>query len=91
MHGFFYSNLVFENKVAEIKEKETMIRNLEEDQESCSDCSEDKDERGFRKEDHENDLIIGHGYFGKIFEARDGMEEEAENLRREWRRVDCRK
>ena len=80
-----------ENKDAEIKEKETMIRNLEEDQESGSDYSEDEDERVFRKEDHENDLIIGHGHFGKIFEARDGMEEEAENLRREWRRVDCRK
>ena len=66
-----------------------MIRNLEEDQESDLDYGEDEDERVSRKEDHENDLIIGHGHFGKIFEAREGMEEEAENLRREWKKVEC--
>ena len=55
-----------QNKDAEIKERETMIKNLEEDQESGSDYSEDEDERVSYKEDHENELIIGHGHLARF-------------------------
>ena len=30
-------------------------------------------------------VLIGRGHFGKLFEVREGMEEEADSLRKEWR------
>ena len=69
-----------DKKVEEIKSKDLIIKRLEDDNESSSESS-DEDVTVKKKPG----LIVGQGYFGKHFEPREGMEEEAEALRKEWR------
>ena len=74
-----------QKKEKEIKSKEEIIKSFEEEEDSSTDEESQDDEKG---EDHRlteaSSLTIGQGYFRKEFEVRDGMEEEAASLRREW-------
>ena len=73
-----------ESKVAEIQEKDDIIRSLEDEEESTSDESGAEDEISLENGKEQN-VLIGRGHFGKLFEVREGMEEEANSLRNEWR------
>ena len=76
--------LELESKVAEIQEKYDIIRSLEDEEERTSEESEAEDEIGLENGKEQN-VLIGRGHFGKLFEVREGMEEEADSLRKEWR------
>ena len=74
-------------KDIEIQKKETIIRDLKEEAETCSDENyyEDETVEEVTKAMHKNKnvgLLIGKGYFGKEFEVREGMEDEAASQRR---------
>ena len=77
-------------KDEEIREKNEIIKNYEEEENNFSDKQsedeEDKDQGKYtRKGPKVNQgLVIGHGHFGKDFEVREGMEDEANTLRKEW-------
>ena len=75
--------LELHHKVAEIKEKDNIIRSLEDEYESNSEESNEEDDIGQNiiKDQH---MLIGSGQFGTLFEVREGMEEEAKSLRKEW-------
>ena len=76
--------LELELKVAEIKEKEEIINTMKKEDEGTSEESDEDEEidQDNRKDQH---MLIGRGHFGKLFEIREGMEDEAESLRKEWR------
>ena len=80
-----------EQKDVEIQEKDKLIRSLEDDdyeqEEDDNDSTDDSDEEDLALNESENkSKMIGPGHFGKQFEVRKGMEEEADILRKEWRR-----
>ena len=77
-----------EKKDLEIQEKDEIIKNLEHDEESTDGSDDDEDDEISFNRSEKNGKLIGNGHFGKHFEVRKGMEEEAESLRNEWR---CKK
>lgn len=75
----------------EIEDKNKIIRTLKEGKYSDSDNDYDEEEGSDEDSEEEEDtrqdhrLQIGKGFFGKIFEPREGMEKEADVLRKEWK------
>ena len=78
-----------EKKDVEIREKDELIKGLEDD-DVTTDESDEEDDILINKSVNKSKMI-GSGHFGKQFEVRKGMEEEAESLRMEWRRNQKRK
>ena len=81
-----------ERQDSEIKKRDTIIKSLEDKEESYTEESDDEEDESDAEEDvSDNDntenqtLLLGSGYFGKEFVVREGMEEEANSLRNEWR------
>ena len=72
-----------QQKDIEIREKDKLIKSLkddddkEEDDGDCSTEESDSEEKSIKARDNKR-KIIGAGHFCKTFEARKGMEEEAE-------------
>ena len=75
----------------EIEDKNKIIKTLKEDKYSDSDNDYDEEEGSDEDSEEEEDtrqdhrLQIGIGFFGKIFEPREGMEKEADVMRKEWK------
>ena len=60
------------------------VISLEDEDGSTSEESDAEDEIGLERS-KDKDMLIGSGHFGKLFEVREGIEEEADSLRTEWR------
>ena len=73
-----------DKKDKEIKEKDIIIKNLKDKEDSFSSDSDENDENYLNESDN-NGMLIGSGHFGKFFEVREGIEKEAIALRKEWR------
>ena len=72
-----------ERKNVEIEEKDKIIKRLEDEDEYSTDDSDDYEE--IEKEKNiKQGMLIGQGHFGKVFQVREGMEEAAKTLRKEW-------
>ena len=83
----------FNQKDIKIRENDILIKSLEDD----DDDNEEEDDDYYSTEESDNEAtsinardntrkMNSAGHFSKTFEARRGMEEEAEFMRREWRR-----
>ena len=80
----YYLKSELVRKEKKLKEKDIIIKRLVkqfEDDPILTDTIESADDN----KDTANDLKLGEGRFGKELEVREGMEEEAEALRKEWR------
>ena len=73
------------SKEKEINDKEEIIQRLEDEGDSSSDEeSQDEEKEDNKSLKEKTGLAIVQGHFGKEFIVREGMEEEAATLRREW-------
>ena len=76
----------------EIIEKDSMILNLENKDESSCESSEDEDNynvddiKKIIQKNQKPSMHIGKGHFGKEFEVNEVMEDEAAALRKQWRK-----
>ena len=84
-------------KNIEISEKDAIIKRLQDEldystEESDDENNADEDDSDVRTNANQNaGLTIGSGRFGKEFEVRPGMEDEAKALREEWKQKQKRK
>ena len=84
-------------KDGEISEKDTIIKRLQDELDYSTEGSDDQNNTNEDDNDESTNanentgLIIGSGQFGKAFEVRPGMEDEAKALREEWKRKQKRK
>ena len=65
------------------KKKDKIIKRLgNEDEYSTDDYEEIDKEKNIKL-----GMLIGQGHFGKVFQVREGMEEAAKTLRKEWNQM----